>query len=307
MHVIVTDALPPTHLAATLGDALASRHPDLIPFFNGKAYQVHPWSIDEHGCTPKEAMLLQAQGFVSDGKQPIGRALANHLVGEQLSEPVWVADMCSILVGQNRTALLPLEELNLDSSDAEKLSASASILLDDPPTGLRIEPIDRGRWRVTGNLPPDTLLPSPAAVADQDLADWWPTGDAWRPWRKLVNELQMLWHMDPVNEARTQAGLTPVNGLWLYGGGGMVRSDNPAPAHWIEDLSDAATAADWSAWLDRWQLVKQALMACPPEARVTLTAPDRLVHLAHAPVTWWRALFRVSQNQQWRKWWQNSK
>jgi hypothetical protein len=215
--------------------------------------------------------------------------------------------MCSILVGQSRTTLLPLEELNLDSSDADRLSANASVLLNDPTSDLRIEPIQSGRWRVYGNLPQDTLLPSPAAVSYGDLGDWWPTDDAWRPWRKLVNELQMLWHTDPINEARMQAGLAPINGLWLYGGGGVSKRASPEPIHWIEDLSEAATAGDWSVWLDRWPIVTEALMACPPEARVTLTAPDRVVHLDHAPVTWWRALFRVSQNQQWRKWWQNSK
>lgn len=307
MHVIVTDALPPTPLAASLADELESRYPALVQFFSSKGYQMRQWSLLDHACTPKEAMRLQELGFVSDSEQPIGRALATHLASEQPERPVWIAEMCSIFVGQDRTTLLPLDAIKLNAAESESLSASAASLLDTPPSGLRIEPIHHGRWRVYGDLPQDTLLPSPAAVSYEDLGDWWPTSDAWRPWRKLVNELQMLWHTHPVNENRMRQGLMTVNGLWLYGGGGVPITGKQETAHWIEDLSDAAGAADWHAWLDQWQSVAKALMAFAPDAKVTLTAPDRVVHLNQSPSTWWRALFRVSQDQQWRLWWQNSK
>lgn len=307
MHVIVTDALPPITLATALGDELAARHPDLVQFFCGKSHERQPWSIHEHGCTPTEALRLAELGFVNDGQEPIGRALSTHLAGEQPGQRVWIAEMCSIFIGQDRTALLPLDNLNLQASESEKLSASAAALLRDPPSGVRIEPLESGRWRVYGNLPIDTLLPSPAALSYEDLGDWWPTGDAWRPWRRLVNELQMLWHAHPVNEARAQLDLAPVNGVWLYGAGAMTKAAKPTPAHWLEDLSESANHADWAVWLDRWQAVANALLAYPPDTRVTLTAPDRLVHLGHAPGSWWRALFRSSQQQQWRMWWQNSK
>ena len=52
--------------------------------------------------------------------------------------------------------------------------------------------------------------------------DWWMPRDSQEPgiaklWRKLQNEVQMLWHIDPVNEERTQRGLPAINSLWISG------------------------------------------------------------------------------------------
>lgn len=38
----------------------------------------------------------------------------------------------------------------------------------------------------------------------------------------LLNEVQMLLHDHPVNEARERAGALPVNGVWLWGGGRLA-------------------------------------------------------------------------------------
>ncbi|WP_251366775.1 hypothetical protein [Polynucleobacter sp. MWH-Svant-W18] len=52
--------------------------------------------------------------------------------------------------------------------------------------------------------------------------DWWmprdtnETGIAKR-WRKLQNEIQMLWHIGSVNEEREQRGMPSINSLWISG------------------------------------------------------------------------------------------
>jgi hypothetical protein len=62
--------------------------------------------------------------------------------------------------------------------------------------------------------------------------DWWMPRDAHeegiaKRWRKLQNEIQMLWHIDPVNEAREQGGLPSINSLWISGIGKL--NDVQAP------------------------------------------------------------------------------
>ncbi len=52
--------------------------------------------------------------------------------------------------------------------------------------------------------------------------DWWMPRDTHedgvaRAWRKLQNEIQMLWHIDPVNEIREQRGAPMINSLWISG------------------------------------------------------------------------------------------
>lgn len=56
--------------------------------------------------------------------------------------------------------------------------------------------------------------------------DWWLPRDTNEPgtaraWRKLQNEIQMLWHISPVNEARQANGLPAINSIWISGIGSM--------------------------------------------------------------------------------------
>jgi hypothetical protein len=57
--------------------------------------------------------------------------------------------------------------------------------------------------------------------------DWWMPRDTSeigiaKLWRKLQNEIQMLWHIDPVNEDREQSGYPSINSLWISGIGKLA-------------------------------------------------------------------------------------
>ncbi|QWE13974.1 hypothetical protein [Polynucleobacter sp. AP-Sving-400A-A2] len=62
--------------------------------------------------------------------------------------------------------------------------------------------------------------------------DWWMprdtnvTGVA-KLWRKLQNEIQMLWHIDPVNQEREQRGYPSINSLWISGIGKLADIQTP--------------------------------------------------------------------------------
>ena len=62
--------------------------------------------------------------------------------------------------------------------------------------------------------------------------DWWMPRDTneegiAKRWRKLQNEIQMLWHIGSVNEAREERGMPSINSLWISGIGKL--SDVQAP------------------------------------------------------------------------------
>lgn len=62
--------------------------------------------------------------------------------------------------------------------------------------------------------------------------DWWMPRDSdeaglAKRWRKVQNEIQMLWHIDPVNEAREQRGLPSINSLWISGIGNLAQVNAP--------------------------------------------------------------------------------
>jgi len=57
--------------------------------------------------------------------------------------------------------------------------------------------------------------------------DWWMPRDidiegVAKNWRKLQNEIQMLWHIDPVNEKREQLGQASINSIWISGIGKLA-------------------------------------------------------------------------------------
>jgi len=52
--------------------------------------------------------------------------------------------------------------------------------------------------------------------------DWWMPRDTKeegiaKRWRKLQNEIQMLWHIGAVNEEREQRGMPSINSIWISG------------------------------------------------------------------------------------------
>lgn len=73
-----------------------------------------------------------------------------------------------------------------------------------------------------------------------------PAGADAHIWNRLHNEIQMVWHMHPVNQAREERQQRAINGIWLHGGGrwkpltpiryAQIQSDAP-------ELQGAADAA----------------------------------------------------------------
>lgn len=64
--------------------------------------------------------------------------------------------------------------------------------------------------------------------------DWWMPRDSEeegiaKRWRKLQNEIQMLWHIDPVNEVRKQHGMPSINSIWISGIGKLSDVNPPEP------------------------------------------------------------------------------
>ena len=64
--------------------------------------------------------------------------------------------------------------------------------------------------------------------------DWWMPRDSKeegiaKRWRKLQNEIQMLWHIGSVNEERAERGMPSINSLWISGIGKLNDVQVPTP------------------------------------------------------------------------------
>lgn len=117
---------------------------------------------------------------------------------------------------RDRLLLFAGAALYPDAGDAEALAETFNGLYHRD--GLELVAAG-GNWLLGARERPGPDLPPLAAVAGQYLDTRLPSDAATRPWRRLLNEVQMLFHDHPVNQRREAAGLPAVNGLWFWGGG----------------------------------------------------------------------------------------
>lgn len=123
----------------------------------------------------------------------------------------------------------------LSEQEARQLIASINQHFADV---FHIRYHDAQQWLLQMDLQLSTHTPAESML--QDVNRMQPTGEDALRWRSLLNEIQMLLHAHPVNEARIQAGKLPVNSLWLWGGG---RIDTAEPAIDVVYANDTLVAA----------------------------------------------------------------
>jgi len=162
----------------------------------------------------------------------------------------WVrADPVHLRLMRDHLVIMPAEALTITGEEAAALCAA----LNGHFAGtMQVRVVDPRRWcaRV------DKVFSSSDHSSLEDAGREVTLGDP------LLNEIQMLLHAHPVNEAREARGEPPVNSLWLWGAG-------PAPkarSRWNTVLADEPIAtglarlakagyrplpASAGAWLER--------------------------------------------------------
>jgi hypothetical protein len=108
-------------------------------------------------------------------------------------------------------------ELALTDVEASALLAAAKPVLDDLSSRFLMP--HPQHWYVGDENIQGLRCTSPARAIGRSIDIWLPVGEPARFWRKLQNEIQMIWHDHPVNQARAARGAVPVNSLWLFGQG----------------------------------------------------------------------------------------
>ena len=127
-----------------------------------------------------------------------------------------------ILMGQNQIDLTKTES-------AELLKAALPFIEEDFQSSILFE--GQHYWFIPAG-PFASLASYSVDQAHGRNIDWWMPRDTneggiAKRWRKLQNEIQMLWHISSVNEEREQRGMPSINSLWISGIGKL--SDVQAP------------------------------------------------------------------------------
>jgi hypothetical protein len=163
-----------------------------------------------------EAALCEALGIARQQDWPLAPVtlLAD---GGAPGDAYWLrADPVHLRVMRDRIVLADSASLELSRQEADALAASIAGHFGAALSPLPLYP---QRWYLRFPTAP-RLVTTPLSVAvSRDIEPLLPQGrDALR-FRALSNELQMLLHTHPVNQAREARGQLAVNSLWLWGGG----------------------------------------------------------------------------------------
>lgn len=228
--VVLPFALPPADLAPELSRNLQA--PSLAALISRNNLLKKHVIDDDSRVLPHEAWLARERGGLANAVM--------HGLGLAPKEGYWfIVHPVHIQLARNHLVLADSRRLRLAEADARVLFDLAKPYFDDLVWG------DAETWfmRADGWHGLDTA--SPDGAMGSNLADWMPVGPTALAFKKLQNEIQMLWHEHPVNEARQQRGLAPVNSFWMWGGA----SAGPAAGRPTQDLAVAAAAPSWLAAL----------------------------------------------------------
>lgn len=142
--------------------------------------------------------------------------------GLDVQNAVWFyADPVHFVLQRDTFSLHDEAPLNLSLADAERLIHILNQHFSDD--GLQFLRCPSGRWytKITKNAEifwPVEAKPLQSAIG-QDLQAVMPKGQKALQWRKILNEIQMLLHEHPVNQAREKNGELAVSSVWVSGGG----------------------------------------------------------------------------------------
>jgi hypothetical protein len=168
---------------------------------------------------------LRAAFDLAEGPLPAG-ALTVLAHGGNPGDARWArADPVHLQLMRDRVVFVPGEALSISHDEAQALAAA----LNGHFAGrLELQALEPGRWcaRLAAEL--DLPAASPLEMAGRGIEPG-SRADA------LLNEVQMVLHEHPVNEAREARGEPALNSVWLWGAG---RAPLDAQAQWQSISAD---------------------------------------------------------------------
>lgn len=168
-----------------------------------------------------------------------------------------------------RDHLVLTDQRKLDLSEAEALALFAAAAPMCEELGKTLLYGDAKTWFLRADDWQELQTATMDAACGHNIDIWMPTGAQELPWRKLQNELQMLWFIHDVNAQREARGANLVNSVWLHGGSAallpaaiiydsrhtidqmMATMKQPGKTRLLLDaLLEPALNNDWASWLD---------------------------------------------------------
>lgn len=145
------------------------------------------------------------------------------------------ADPVHLRADQSSLRLFDSHSFSISREEADELVAAFNGFYAG--RGWWLEAPRPQRWYLSLPAAPGISTRALGSVVGRSVDPCLPRGEAAAAWHALLNEVQMLFHAHPVNDAREQRGEPAINSLWFWGGGVLpptlqtravrVATDNP--------------------------------------------------------------------------------
>ena len=133
-----------------------------------------------------------------------------------LTAGCWLrADPVHLRLQRDQMLLLPVMEISADEAG----EMCASLNGHFAGQGMEFFAPHAHRWYVRLDSLPRIRTTPLSQVVGGDVRRFLPTGDDASRWHQVFNEIQMLLHAHPLNEAREARGEPIINSVWFWGGG----------------------------------------------------------------------------------------
>lgn len=187
-----------------------------------------------------EQWIAAACGLGEDAQLPAG-ALTLLAEGAEPGDAVWMrADPVHLRLGRTDLSFVPAAAFDLDAAES---AALADALNRHYAGELEFHAVQPRHWCVRLAAAPRLSVLSTAEVAGRDVDANLPGGADARPWHARLNEIQMLLHRHPVNQARQARGAPEVNSVWFWGAGTLqAAAANSAGFRWRSLTADEPAA-----------------------------------------------------------------
>ena len=314
LEIILPFGKPPASLAKELVKQMKT--PSLAVLL-GHAKDEHSHDFDEFArLLPHEYWLTRH--FNQNNSRLNSPPLSHNRMrdfGLQAGNAYWfILSPVHIHIARDHMVMTDPRRLYYSEEEARALFDAAKEMCDD--LGKTLMYGDKKTWFLRADDWASLQTASLDAAAGHNMDIWIAKGEHEIAWRKLQNEIQMLWHIHPVNQRRDEAGQNTINSVWLHSGSGQLYELNCQFGQhdfvsWskqadakrsviIEHLLEPALNSDWGTWFEQMNQLEQAWFAPALEAlqsqqikslRLVLSDGQSLTEITcQAPQAWkfWR-------------------
>ena len=187
------------------------------------------------GTESGDAVLFQQFGLVTETGQDLPHGAIRHaaLTGER--DQRWYLCIDPIHAQVDRSAVVPIAHRELELSQDECRQFLHSLNEHFRDEGWQIQVVTPHDWILCSDKHKAINTISLSQAMYHNMDDHLPRGADASYWHGIMNEVQMLLHGHPLNQARAAQGRLSLNSVWLWGSGVLPEF---TARHWQRVFAD---------------------------------------------------------------------